>query len=129
MKLAEAREPAEQVQALGKMATDLKTESLRQARKGAADDVAFLVWLYRRVVGEGVVRSAGALAAEDRAVLTPVIADLEETGTEAGELARTAPSSLALPLRLLVQTATAAARSEATAAGGVPGARARATPG
>jgi hypothetical protein len=113
LQLAEAQKPAEQVQALGKMATDLKTESLRQARKGeeAADDLAYLVWLYRRVIGEGVVRSAAVLPAAERGVLKPVIADLEETRTEAAQLGRAATPGVAGPLKLLVKTAALAAKA------------------
>lgn len=111
LKLAEAQEPVEQVQALGKMATDLKTESLRQARAGAAEDLSYLVWLYRRVVGNGMVRSAAALPAAERGVLKPLIADLKDTQTEAGRLERDAAPGVGGPLRLLVKTAATAVKA------------------
>src|SRR5262249_6746776 len=109
--LAEAQEPAEQLKALGKMAADLRDESLHEARRQKAEDVSFLVWLYRRVLVEGVVGCAVVRRADERALLTPVVADLKKAEAEAGRLARGAAPQLAGPLRLLQQTAGAAARA------------------
>ena len=111
LRLAEAEEPAEKLHALAKMASDLRGESLREARRGKAQDLAFLVWLYQRVVNEGVVPCALPLAGgSDGKLRTAALAELRQTETEARQLARETPSGVARFLVRMANTARAATR-------------------
>jgi hypothetical protein len=109
LRLAEARKPAERFQALDGMAAHLRAETLRQARREAVDQVAYLVWLHRRVVGEGLLPTAGRLPADGRPLLGPVIAELRRAEGEVRQLLGAVVPKVAAPLRMLAATAHEAA--------------------
>jgi len=108
--LTEAEGPAEQLEALTRMATDLRTESLRAARRGAEKDVAYLAWLHARVVDEGIVRCAAELPAGGKALLSPVLAQLRRAADEARAARRESPK-VAASLDVLEATAREAIRA------------------
>src|SRR5262249_38317570 len=110
LRLAEAEGPAEQLEALTHMATDLRTESLRAARRGAEKDVAYLTWLHGRVVDEGIVRCAAELPGGGKASLSPVLAQLRRTADEAREARRESPK-VAASMDVVEATAREAIRA------------------
>src|SRR5262245_27248604 len=73
LRLAESREPAEQLDALTRIAADLRAESLLQARTRAAEaeDLRLLSWLHGRVARDGIVPLARGLPAPERGRLPP----------------------------------------------------------
>jgi hypothetical protein len=109
LRLAEDPAPGEELKALNGMATDLRGEALRQARRGAADDLALLGWLYRRVVVDGVLVSAAQVGPKDRR-LEAVSGELQRTVTDVQDLLSRVSPSLAVPLGLMARTAREAVR-------------------
>ncbi|MBI1916557.1 MAG: hypothetical protein HYS12_17750 [Planctomycetes bacterium] len=110
LRLAEADGPTEQLDALASMAADLRTESLRAARRGADKDVAYLAWLHARVVEEGIVPSAVGLSAEGKDSLPRVLAQLRRTEAEVREARKASPKASG-PLEVLEETAREAIRA------------------
>src|SRR5262245_27359609 len=110
LRLAEAEGPAEQIDAHTHMSTDLHTESLRAARRGAEKDVAYLAWLHGRVVDEGIVRCAAELPGGGKASLSPVLAQLRRTADEAREARRESPK-VAASMAVVEATAREAIRA------------------
>jgi hypothetical protein len=88
LRLAETFAPQEQVQALAGMAGDLHCEALALAKQGRFDELKQVAGLYQQVVRGAIVRRAGALSVQDRAVvLAPVVQQLEEAETAAKRFA------------------------------------------
>jgi hypothetical protein len=105
LRLAEARAVIEQLDALSGMATDLRRESLQQAGRVDNADLSRLAVLYERVIREGVLPRARALAADEQKERVPaLVAELRETERDAIETAEKKPAA-AEPLRRLARTA------------------------
>jgi hypothetical protein len=103
--LAEARKPIEQLDALAGMASDLGSESIKQAGVVDNANLTRLAVLYERVLREGVVPRARALPPEGRAKRVPVLVkELRQTERDAEETAAQKPAA-AEPLRRLAGTA------------------------
>jgi hypothetical protein len=89
LRLAQARNPKERVEALAALAADLHAESLAVADAASADDLNGLARMYDKVVRNGLVPQARDLRPEERArVLEPIVKQLERAGYEAGNVAR-----------------------------------------
>src|SRR5438046_1469078 len=78
--------PPEQVQALGAMAKELGSELLARVRQASTAEAPTLVWLYARVVQDGILGRARLVPAEQAAPLDVVAGQLQETGSEAERL-------------------------------------------
>jgi hypothetical protein len=106
LELAEAKDPAERLEALAEMAAELRDESLRKASGPAAGELAALAQLHRKVLVEGVVPRAGRLTPEDRReVLPPLVEELRGAEAKAEEAARGATGGAAQSLRAVAQAA------------------------
>src|SRR5262249_62047322 len=83
---------------------------------------AYLAWLHRRVVGEGLLPSAAKLPKTDRRLVDKAVADLRRAEEEVQKLGRLLPRMRG-PLGLLAATAHEAAKSlhENPARGRLPG--------
>jgi hypothetical protein len=95
LKLAAATKPSEKVKVLADLANELHTESHALASAASAEDLKTLSQLYKRVVGEGLVKHAEKVSPGERVqVLDPIIRQLEDAANDAVELAgKTSPAA------------------------------------
>jgi hypothetical protein len=92
--LAQARSPRQRIDGLAKIALALEAESRSLAHAGAALDMERLARLYSRVIHEGVLTQAQALApSERRTALPPIARALANTQIQAEELAAQTPAA------------------------------------
>jgi hypothetical protein len=111
LRLAEAKAPVEQLDALSGMASDLGSESIKQAGVVDNANLTCLAALYDRVIREGVVPRARALPPEERSKRLPaLVKELRQTERDAEETALQKPAA-AEPLRRLADTAHDATRA------------------
>ncbi len=105
LSLAEAKAPAEQLEALTGMAFDLKRESVRQAGRIDNADLMRLAVLYERVLSDGILPRARAMPMKERQQRLPALAqELRQTKAEAEQAALQKPTA-AEPLNRLAHAA------------------------
>jgi hypothetical protein len=106
LKLAEAENPRQRVEALAALADELQGETRILAGSAGSKDLKGLARLYERVIREGVVARARGLPAEQRRpVLRPIADRLERTRRDLQELAREEGPASAEPLRQIAAAA------------------------
>jgi hypothetical protein len=113
LRLAEVSTSPERLTLLANMAGELRGEALRLAREGGtSEDVLLLSGLYERVVCQGMVGQAMALASKEQAgLVASLVKQLEETATESDRAAQAAQPGAGEGLRTLAAASRAASRS------------------
>lgn len=106
LRLAEAENLSERLEALAGLADDLQGEIRALAHAAAAEDLSKLAGLYQRVIQNGVVPRAQELPENQRQqVLGPIAIQLAQAGTDAEGLAQQLPADKAESLRKLASAA------------------------
>jgi hypothetical protein len=106
LSLAEAKAPAEQLEALTGMAFDLKRESVRQAGRIDNTDLMRLAVLYEWVLNDGILPRARALSEQEQRQRLPALAkELRQTQAEAEQQAALQKPAAGAALRRVAHAA------------------------
>jgi hypothetical protein len=101
-----ATKPSEKVKVLAAFAEELHTDSRALVTASSVNDLKTLSQVYKRVVGEGLVKQAQEVSPGERAqILDPIIHQLEDAANDARELAKTTSETAATPLLEMAQAA------------------------
>ncbi|MEX1097184.1 MAG: hypothetical protein WED34_14140 [Planctomycetales bacterium] len=109
LRLAVAASRPAKLRALSDLGETLWHHAKSRVGDGPSEDLLLVSELYRRVVDNGLAETAGTLAADERRELTPIIARLRTTESEARHLADSAmPATADILLRIAASSAGSA---------------------